>query len=49
MELLTGKNLPSTLYMINNNLQGKDDQQIYGMHILLHFSSIWVPFISKPM
>ena len=37
------------LYIINNNLQAKDDQEIYGMRILLHFSSLWVPFISKPM
>ena len=37
------------LYVINNNLQAKDDQEIYGMRILLHFSSLRVPFISKPM
>ena len=49
IELLTGKNLTSTWYIIDNNLQAKHDQQIYGMQILLHFSTIWVPFTSKPM
>ena len=33
IELLIGKNLPSTYYIIDNKLQAKDDQQIYGMHI----------------
>ena len=46
IELFTGKNLPSTWYIINNNLQAKDDQQIYDMQILLHSWSIRVPFIS---
>ena len=33
IELLIGKKLPSTQYIINNKLQAKDDQQIYGMYI----------------
>ena len=45
IELLTDKNLPSTYYAINSNSQAKYDQQIYGMHILLHFSIILVSFI----
>ena len=45
MELLAGKNLPSLKYVISNNLQANYNQQIYGMHILLHLSTIWVPFI----
>ena len=49
IELLTGKNLPIAWYIINNNIQAKDDREIYGIRILLHFWSLWVPLISKPV
>ena len=42
MEVLAGKDLPSTQYVINKNLQAKYDQQIHDVHILLHFSTVWV-------
>ena len=45
VKVSTDKNLPILQYVINNNLQSKYDQHIYGMHIQLHFSTIWVPFI----